>query len=146
MKKIMNQDIVCSIIFLMVGAFFYKGSIAIGKDSWSAGAEYFPKMISSGIMILSLIYLVKSFRKKEVINYFKCENRENKLAFFKVIGIVIIFLILWPYVPFMLLSSVYLIILGFVFKAKFKNSLIFSISASVIIYMVFSKIFHVMLS
>lgn len=146
MKKIISQDLICSLIFIGIGAFFYRGSLILGVENRNSGAEYFPKIISIAILLLSLIYLIKALKNSGIKDYFKNDNKINKSAFFKVIGVVIIFISLWPYVPFIILSSVYLLTLGYIFKAELVKSLLFSISTSVIIYMIFSKIFHVMLN
>lgn len=146
MKKVINQDFICSLIFMTIGILFYKGSLTLGEEMGNSGAEYFPKMIATGIIFLSAIYLIKALKDGKKINYFKCENSVNRSAFFKVIGVFTVFTIAWPYVPFIVLSSIYLIVLGVIFKANLIKSIIFSISTSVIIYLVFSRVFHVMLN
>lgn len=145
MKKILNQDLICSLIFIALGMFFLIESISLEHKNNGLGAEYFPKIISIGIILLSIIYLIKSLKNREIVNYFKNNNYLNKVVFFKTIGTIIIFLVLWPYIPFILLSSLYLITLSFIFKANFMKSLLFSVAISATIYFVFSKIFHVML-
>ena len=146
MKRIYRQDVICSSIFIIIGIFFLTEALDLGRENLETGVEYFPKLLSCVFIILSAIYFLKSFRSNTNNNYFKNNNQLNKNIFFKTIGIILIFLILWPYVPFIALSSIYLISLGYIFKANFIKSLVYSITTSTAIYLIFSKIFHVMLS
>lgn len=146
MKKKGNQDIICSLIFIMGGIYFLTEGLRLGRENPETGVEYFPNLLAITFIVLNTIYLIKSMRNLKGNNYFKNENKLNKEVFYKCIFVIILFIILWPYLPFVALSSIYLIVLGYIFGADFRKSIMYSLLTSIAIYYIFSRLFHVMLN
>ncbi|MDR1933949.1 MAG: tripartite tricarboxylate transporter TctB family protein [Spirochaetales bacterium] len=133
----------CIVIALafMIPAFDFPG----GSSDGAPGPGYFPVILCVIILILSIILAVSYLRHKE--KYFQTNQTErNNLGVFLITGgAVILYTIMFIFLPFIPLTIAFIIFLNRLYKRTWKFNITFSIAFTLIMYVIFSKFLHVML-
>lgn len=132
--------IVLSLCFL-IPALSFPGGSADGAP----GPGYFPIIVSTICIILSVILgLVYVKDKKKYFQTTEIQKQNLKMMLI-IASVIILYSILFMFVPFIPLTIVFLIFLNWMFKKKWLWNIIFSIVFTLVLYFVFSKFLHVML-
>lgn len=128
-------------LFFMIPAFGFPGGSADGAP----GPGYFPIIVSTIVIILSVILLFHYLKDKT--KYFQTTEvqKKNMKKLLVVSGVVVLYSILFMYVPFLPLSIVFLIFLNWFFGKSWKFNIPFSVIFTVVLYLVFKNFLHVML-
>lgn len=142
-----KEDTIAGIVFILIGAGFLILSwpFPAGTQDGVPGPGYFPIILSVLLIVLSIIMIAVGIAKKTSFNFLDGLFKANMGPFLLTNTAIIAYLVFWTSVPFMVNTSVFLIVLGLIFRRKFIPNAIFSIAAATIIYMLFGHVFHVML-
>lgn len=128
-------------LLFMVPAFSFPG----GTTDGSPGPGYFPILVCAVILILSAILFIQYMRDKK--KYFQ-QNDTQKKNLPKLLitaGAVILYTILFMFLPFIPLTLVFLVFLNWLFGRTWRFNILFSVLFTGAIYYVFSNLLHVML-
>ena len=128
-------------LVFMIPAF----SFPKGTGDGSPGPGYFPIAVCTIILILSLILAVTYLRHKE--KYFQTNETErtNLPVLLITGGAVVLYTILFMFLPFIPLTIIFMIFLNWLYKRRWVFNAIFSVVFTVIMYYIFSKFLHIML-
>jgi putative tricarboxylic transport membrane protein len=142
-----KEDAISGVLFILLGLAFLAMSWSFPKGSQDGvpGPGYFPIVISIFLIALSLLMIVIGFVEKTSFNFFDELFKVNLTTFLLTNVAIIGYLVLWSVIPFVLNTIVFLIALGMIFRRGLKANIVFSITVSVAIYLLFGHVFHVML-
>lgn len=132
--------IVLALMF-MIPAF----SMPKGTVDGAPGPGYFPGILSVIVIVLALVqgigYLKedkKTFQQDEV-------QKKNRPTLFITIFSILIYTILFAFLPFIPLTIVFVGFLNWLYGKKWISNIVFSVAFTFILYGIFSKFLHVML-
>ena len=116
-----------------------------GSGDGSPGPGYFPIIVSTIIIILSLILAVSYVRHKE--KYFQTNETErtNLPVLLITGGAIVLYTILFMFLPFIPLTIIFMGFLNWLYKRKWIFNAVFSVVFTVVMYVVFNNFLHVML-
>lgn len=158
-----NKDIIASAFLILLSIVMYIASNSIIKLTVSqVGADFVPKLVAIGILILSIFYLIQSIKqqrvsKKEIDS--KTTNEEetsteekrkiSPLNVLATVSLLVLYVALLPYIGFLITTTVYLFFQMYFLAAKTERKIpLFvgiSIVSSVLIYFIFKSVFYLML-
>ncbi|PMC35945.1 tripartite tricarboxylate transporter TctB family protein [Bacillus sp. UMB0899] len=160
----MNKDIFASAFFIVFSIVMYIASNSIIKLTVSkVGADFVPKLVAIGMLILSIFYLINSvkqqIRSKKELNSQTSVNKEEEvveekkkispLSVLGTVGLLALYITLLPYLGFLIMTTVYLFFQMYLLAAKTERNIpifiVISIITSVFIYYIFKYVFHLML-
>ena len=120
-------------------------SFPSGTGDGSPGPGYFPIIVCTFILILSVILAVMYLRHKE--KYFQTnETERSNLPILLVTGgAVILYTVLFMYLAFIPLTIVFMVFLNWLYKRPWLFNCIFSVVFTVAMYFIFSRFLRVML-
>lgn len=130
--------ILMSIYAIVTASHFPTGSSGV------PGPGYFPIIVSSLMIILSLVVIITSIINNKSND--KSHNEFNIKSTVITVITTILFLILWNRIHFIADCSLYIIILGILYGKKLKFLIPISIVSSSIVYLIFSNVLNVMLT
>jgi hypothetical protein len=153
-KKVIDKDLMASILLLLVGLFFAVESLRIDyRGPFQLGPGMFPFLCAVILVLLSLVYLIRSLKRGGRVSGFRQifkdivllqENRRILLAiamvaFFIFVGVA--------YISYYATAAVFLFLMGYKFVSRYKiwHSIIFSSVVPLVIYLIFNKIFSIRL-
>lgn len=128
-------------LFFMIPAFSFPG----GTTDGAPGPGYFPILVCSVILLLSTILFIQYLRDHK--KYFQ-QNETQKKNLPKLliaIGAIILYTILFMFIPFIPLTLVFMVFLNWLFGRTWRFNIIFSVVFTGVIYFVFNNLLHVML-
>jgi putative tricarboxylic transport membrane protein len=129
--------LIVSLVFL-IKSFDYAYSSELGP-----GPGFFPFWLSAGLLVLSLIYIVSSMRSNSTEKVTMPSGKSLKEVLF-LLGSMILFAVLLPYLGFIISSTLFLFAL--LFKAyKWHINLLTSAGVSVFLYVLFDLVLEVRL-
>ena len=109
------------------------------------GPGYFPIIVSTIIIILSVILAVTYLRDKETYFQKNETERSNTPTLLITCGAVILYPIFFWFLPFIPLTIVYMVFLNWVYKRTWKFNIPFSVLFTVTLYVIFARFLRVML-
>ncbi|MGF6906080.1 tripartite tricarboxylate transporter TctB family protein [Fusobacterium sp. PH5-44] len=135
-----TRDTLCSMLFLLFGAFMFSQAMGIvpkmGKD---LGSGFMPKIIGGSLIAISALKLVLTFLSKE--NKKEEANNSDMKGGLLTIGILAIYVILFNGLGFLIATAIYLFFQMLILSdKKNRNIILFAIIAiivPVIIYVLF---------
>ncbi|MCY1152813.1 MAG: tripartite tricarboxylate transporter TctB family protein [Sphaerochaetaceae bacterium] len=143
-------DVIFGVITFLIGGIFLilSQGFSGGTSDGVPGAGFFPTILSILILISSLLLIIKGIKEKK--HYFNIEKGvkslpENTKKLLITIIALLLFLILWKYVNFIIGIASFILILNHVYGQKFSTNIIYTLSTVICIYLLFGKVFHVML-
>ena len=150
-----NQNIVAGSVLILVGIIMLTDAINFGRFiSSKVGADFFPKIISAGLILTGTAILItglREFRKESAEDRGKAKVsiQGNYLALTYTIVLLIVYVILLGPLGFITttIPVTFLLMLLLTPKSK-RNYLVFAIVsavATIATYFLFAKIFYVML-
>lgn len=143
----MYDDVIFSIISFIIGLLFFIPALGFGiapTKEGTPGPGFFPIIISSIVMIISIIQIIKSLKAKE--KHFKLDDeiRANLKPFFITVVAIIVYLILWKFITFFPATIIFLLVLNYIYKKSWKFNILFTAGLTLFVYFVFAKLFSVM--
>ncbi|WP_226527031.1 tripartite tricarboxylate transporter TctB family protein [Metabacillus niabensis] len=159
----LNKDIFASAFLILFSIVMYMASNSIIKLTVSkVGADFVPKLVAIGMLILSVFYLISSVKqqiksKSEAASKIipnKENNTEEKkkirpLSVLLTVGLLVLYIALLPYIGFLITTTVYLFFQMYVLAAKTERRIVLfigiSIATSIFIYFIFKYVFYLML-
>ena len=116
-----------------------------GSGDGSPGPGYFPIVVCTIILIMSLMLAVRYIRHKE--KYFQTNEteRSNLPVLLITGGAVVLYTVLFMFLPFIPLTIVFMVFLNWLYKRSWVFNGIFSVAFTFAMYFVFSRFLHVML-
>ncbi len=145
----LKGDTIPGVLFVAFGVLFLIPSANMGIVSETSdgvpGPGFFPAIISSIIIILGLILLIKGLKNNGKYRYFIISEdiRNNMKPFFMTLAGMVLFLAALKLFFFFAVSYAFLIYLNWVFKRSLKFNIIFSTVFIVAIYVVFKELLRV---
>jgi putative tricarboxylic transport membrane protein len=128
-------------LFFLIPALDFPGTTKEGTP----GPGYYPTIVCSIILILSILLAISYIRNKE--KYFQTNETErtNLPVLLITSGAIMLYSVLFIYLPFIPLTIVFVVFLNWLYKRPWLFNIIFSILFPIIIYYVFGKFLRVML-
>lgn len=159
----LNKDIFASAFFIVFSIGMYIASNSIIKLTVSkVGADFVPKLVAIGMLILSVFYLIQSIKKQirikngvdknapvEKENETEEKKKISPLSVVATVGLLVLYIALLPYIGFLITTTVYLFFQMYLLAAKTERKIpmfvVISIITSVFIYFIFKYVFYLML-
>lgn len=142
----LNGDVIFGLASIVFSLLFILSSLGFENRTTdgSPGAGFFPILIGSILLIMGVAFAVSGFKTKK--HYFEMneEVKKNLKIFFLTIAAIIGYLMIWKWISFVVATFAFLIGLNYIYKQSLKFNLIFSSVASLLVYVIFEKIFHVL--
>ncbi|WP_024821307.1 tripartite tricarboxylate transporter TctB family protein [Aminobacterium mobile] len=146
-----KADIATSLTMICVSGFFLIQTTKI-KDASGAilGPRFFPYVVLTGIILLSLLVLFYSCRKEETSSKEVTLDFQGKAKVLVTLLIAFIYVALLEKLGFVFASVLFMSALGLFFYGKFDkkkvlNIFLFSAVAPVALFFLFTKFFHTLL-
>jgi hypothetical protein len=156
-----SKDLYASAFLMVVSIVMYIASNSIKKLTVSKiGADFAPKLVAIGMLILSIFYLIHSIKQLKVsrtkseteVEDGDTEEAKKKLSPLSVlatIGLLFLYVGLLPYIGFLIATAVYLFLQMYLLAEKTERKIPMfvgiSIVSSVFIYFIFKSVFYLML-
>lgn len=142
-----NADIIFSVVCLAFSIFWIIMSLSLPRGtSGVPGPGYFPILLSIILIVLSSRLIYSGVKSKRIYFNFKEKNKANLITTITTPILIILFLIIWPHVPYLLACFLLLLSLGFLYKINLKTNIISSLVLTALTYFLFNNIFHTMLN
>jgi hypothetical protein len=125
-----------------INAFTFPGDTSDGVP----GAGAFPQAICAIIIFINIILLINALRKKKKKVEISEEHKEGLIRIGFIAAATIVMLILWGKLHFIILCSIYMIVIGIILKQKMKTFIPGAIISSALIWFIFQRILNVMLN
>lgn len=133
--------IACIAVFFLIPAL----GMPSGSSDGAPGPGYFPTIISIAVLLLCIPVLL-GYRKDKKKYFQQNELQKKNLKRLIIVGgTIVLYTILFQYVPFIPLTIVFAIFLNWIFKQKWVFNIIFSVVITMVLYFIFSKFLHVMI-
>jgi hypothetical protein len=141
-------DAVTGLGFFVFGlCFFLEARRLPSFDETGLGSGYWPSLVCGAIMVFGLILAVQSATKNRGARYFSldAEKRRNIPDFFKVGGLIIVYVALWGRVPYLVSTPILFAASTLILGLDWKRSLVSAVVVSAAIYAIFRLGLRVML-
>jgi len=135
-------------LFLFAGALYYGGMTVRMIEISRYGSGFFPKILAILLAITSAIIIVSGYRRTKGADEAQGEEPHWK-GILSTFVLMIAYMVLIPYVGFMITTAVYLFLQMNILTARESRKLgmfaVIAVVASVVIYFTFVKAFNLML-
>ena len=140
-------DTIAGILFILLGAafVFMAWSFPSGSQDGVPGPGYFPIILGMVLIALSLLMMVVGIVRKTSFNFFDDLFKANMATFILTNVAIVGYLVLWGVIPFLVNTILLLVALGIIFRRKLLGNIVFAVTTSIVIYLLFNNVFHVML-
>ena len=137
-----TRDIICSLLFLILGIFMFSQALKItsimGKD---LGSGFMPKVIAVALVLTSLLKLIVTFFEKNPSEEEKENNNQDSKGGLLTIGALLFYVLTFEILGFIVSTTAYLFIQMLIFSDE-KNRkpllfLIISVVFSIATYVLF---------
>ena len=146
-KSFINGDVVFGIVILAVCVWFYVNGNALRGVGFAGAidAGFFPRAIAIVVALFAVALIVGAIRKPKA--YFS-ENvdKKNLTQFLETIAATALYVGLWKVVHFIPLTLIYMLAMSWILKLKWKFALIYSVVMSVGLYLLFARVFRIILN
>ena len=137
-----TRDIICSLLFLILGIFMFSQALKItsimGKD---LGSGFMPKVIAVALVLTSLLKLIATFFEKNPSEEEKDNNNQDSKGGLLTIGALLFYVLTFEILGFIVSTTAYLFIQMLIFSdEKNRKSLLFltiSVVFSIATYVLF---------
>jgi len=149
---VFKGDTIPGLLSIGFGTLFFVPSLGMGFTASTSdgvpGPGFFPIIVSSFLIILGFILLVKGIKDKGKFKFFVMDEdtKENLRPFFLTIAAIVVFLAALKLIPFTLASLALLVFLNWVYKRSWKFNLIFSPVFVGLVYLIFTVLLKVQFS
>ncbi|MEY8338059.1 tripartite tricarboxylate transporter TctB family protein [Lachnospiraceae bacterium 62-35] len=143
MKKTLNGDTLFGIVVMLICAGFFGFSFQYRGMSGEAGPGMFPRIVAVATGLLALVLTINGMRSSTEKK--AAGKREDRKIFAYTIILTALYLILWPYVHFIICTELFLLAMCGVLKLSKKFAVIYCTIFSVGIYYIFANVFHILL-
>jgi putative tricarboxylic transport membrane protein len=142
-----KEDAIAGLCFIALAVAFIIPSLSFpgGTSDGVPGPGYFPILLGVLLILLSIGLIVTGIVKQTSFNVVDDLFKANAKPFLLTIVAVIAYLVLWNFLPFLVNTSLFLFALGLIYERKIVYNIIFSVVTTVVLYLVFNNVFHVML-
>lgn len=146
-KKYLNGDVIFGLGVLAVCVWFFingqkLASVSLGS---SIDAGFFPRVLAIIVGLLAVLLIVQGILHPK--KYFvEGVEKNNALLMIKTVIIFGLYVALWPYVHFIILTFVFLMAMNFILKRSLKFSIIYSLIMSVGLFYLFANVFKIILN
>ena len=122
-----TRDIICSLLFLILGIFMFSQALKItsimGKD---LGSGFMPKVIAVALVLTSLLKLIATFFEKNPSEEEKENNNQDSKGGLLTIGALLFYVLTFEILGFIVSTTAYLFIQMLIFSdEKNRKSLLF---------------------
>ncbi|AYO29642.1 tripartite tricarboxylate transporter TctB family protein [Biomaibacter acetigenes] len=142
-----NGDVVLGVFTAILSIFWITQSLKFpgGTADGVPGAGYFPILVASLLLVLSIILIYQGFKNKNVYFDIKHWSNDTKKMLVMTIVVIAVFFALWYFTTYIIACLVLTFGLGYAYKLSIKNNIILSILFSFGTYYVFNNLLQVML-
>lgn len=137
-------DTIPGFLLTGIGAMFLIPGIGLGVAPSTSdhvpGAGFFPVFVSSVVIILGILLVLKGLKANGKQRYFEMddEQKSNILPFFSTIAAVIAFFLIWKFVRFEIAALVFCLFVNWIYKRSWKYNIAFSVIFVAAIYCIFA--------
>lgn len=144
----MVGEIVISLaaVIICAAAFINALSFPGGTSDGVPGAGVFPQALCAIIILINLILIFRAARDKKKT---EPETEEQKIGFRRLALIALCtagFIVLWGSLHFVIICSVYLILVGLILKQNMKTFAPGAVVSSILVFYIFQEFLNVMLN
>jgi putative tricarboxylic transport membrane protein len=141
-----NGDVISGLISILFSLLFIIPALGFDNRTTdgSPGAGFFPIVVGGGLLLMGVILAVSGLKTKKRYFTINDEMKKNLKLFFLTLVIILAYFILWKLIPFVIATFLFLAALNYIYQRSLKFNLSFSFTVSLLIYLIFGKIFHVM--
>ena len=112
-----TRDIICSLLFLILGIFMFSQALKItsimGKD---LGSGFMPKVIAVALVLTSLLKLIATFFEKNPSEEEKENNNQDSKGGLLTIGALLFYVLTFEILGFIVSTTAYLFIQMLIFS------------------------------
>lgn len=147
LRKILNGDTVFGTVTLLIGLMFYVSAMQFSGVTADGDVHegFFPTFIAVIVIIMSLVLIYKGIRYPK--SYFVMDDtqKENFKTFLQMALLFITYILAWPFVPFVIQTTILMTGLGLILKQSKKFSISFALICSFGLYALFVYGFNILL-
>lgn len=142
-------DTIPGVLAVGFGTLFLVPSIGLGFAASTTdgvpGPGFFPTIVSSFLIVLGFILLVKGIKDKGKIRFFVLDEdtKENIRPFLLTIAAILVYLVALKFISFVLASFTLLVFLNWVYKRSWRFNLTFSTVFVGLVYLIFTVLLRV---
>lgn len=144
----MSADVVFGIIVSIISIYCISvaSKLPAGTSNHVPGAGYFPIILASILILLSIAMIIRGLKNKTEYFDLKQWGKENVQMFLLTIAIIIVSLLLWRFTVYIVACLFMSFSLSLVYKLGWKKGAILSVIFSFSTYFVFNNALHVVLT
>jgi len=139
----MVLGIICSLISIYW--IFASSKFPGGTKDGVPGAGYFPIIVASVLILMSIVLIIQGFKKRNVYFNVKDWGRDNIRMLILTVTFIAIFFILWYFTSYLIACIVMTLGLGYTYKLSWIKNGLLSVLFSFGTYIVFNNLLHVLL-
>lgn len=146
-KRILNSETVFGLIIALVSLFFIIESRKFppGTSDGVPGPGYFPTIAAVMVLLFSVAMMIKGYINPHIYFILPGGKKDTLIQMFMVIGNVMLFLIIWQFVPFIIAAAVMVFLMCLIFRQKIRFSIAYTAILVGALYFIFSVAFRVSL-
>lgn len=146
-KRRLSADSVFGMVTLLTAVAFIAQSLQFKGASSDGvpGAGYFPIVASIFVALFSVLLIIEGIKKQNKYFEYDASKKQNLIQMLEVYGALIVFMILWNFVPFVVAALVLEVLLCRILKCSWKFTIIFSVIVVAVLYLIFNTAFRVKL-
>lgn len=143
LKKLSGNTVIGLLFIIISGITLYIANTTLPATAPAGdpGSRIFPSAICIIIMILGIILIVQSVRKREKAFAGTFASEDSKQSCIRAVLIfadLALFLVLWKFVPFLIAGMIFMFLQCMIFKEKLLFSVIYSAAVTGVLYVMFS--------
>lgn len=144
----MTGGIIVSIlgIILSIAAFINAFSFPGGTSDGVPGAGVFPQALCSIIIVINLILIFWEWKAKRPKEPMTEAHREGMKRLGMLIVVTAVMIAVWGSIHFIIICSVYLILVGLILRQSMKTFIPGAIVSSALVFFIFQQLLNVMLN
>lgn len=144
----MTGEIIISItgIILCIAAFINAFSFPGGTSDGVPGAGVFPQALCIIIIVINLILIFRTWKEKRPKEAMTEAHKEGLKRLGMLVAATAVMIALWGNIHFIILCSIYLIIVGLILKQNMKSFIPGAVLSSALVFFIFQQLLNVMLN
>lgn len=144
----MIGKLVISVISILISAAAFINAFTFpgGTSDGVPGAGVFPQALCVIIILINLILIVQTIREKQPHVPMTEEHKEGMKRLGMLVAATAAMLVIWGHIHFIILCSIYLIVVGLILKQNMKTFVPGAIVSSAALFFIFQQLLNVMLN
>lgn len=143
----LNADVIFGCVSATIGAIWIVMSLPfpLGTSDGVPGPGYFPILISSLLILVSLALIFTGMKSKKCYFDVKKLSKNNIKMFVLSWTIMLLFVLMWVKTSYIIACLVLIFGLGVVFEINLKENILISSALTFATYYIFNNLLHILL-